>query len=219
MLELIEDLGMQYATEKSKKKSRFGMYKCICGNIVRLDTYNVRSGVSKSCGCYRNKISAEINIKHGFHNHILYQTWNSMMQRCNNEKRKAYKNYGGRGIIVCERWLKVENFIEDMFPTFKKGLSIDRINPDGNYELSNCRWTDSFTQARNTRKLHSKNKSGYRGVSYYKLRNKWASCITVNRKNKFLGYFEDKIEAAKAYDNYVITNGLEHTLNFKSNIK
>jgi len=141
------------------------------------------------------------------------------MQRTTNQKNKVFASYGGRGIIVCERWLSIDNFIEDMYPTFKEGLSIDRIDNNGNYEPSNCRWATKSTQVQNTRIIMSTNKSGYRGVSRHKRDKKWLARIGINGKQKHLGRFNTAIEAAKAYDSYVIDNGLEHTINGVQNEK
>lgn len=91
-------------------------------------------------------------ITHGFCNHRLYPTWLGMMQRCYNPKRPNYKYYGGRGITVCKEWLNVESFINDMYPTFQEGLTLDRINVDREYSKENCRWADSMTQSKNKRK-------------------------------------------------------------------
>lgn len=83
--------------------------------------------------------------------HPLYNTWSKMMQRCNNPNCIDYKDYGGRGIKVYPKWHKSENFLRDMSPTYKKGLSIDRIDVNKGYYPSNCRWADSMTQNRNRR--------------------------------------------------------------------
>lgn len=126
--------------------------KCDCGNIVPIYKYNLRDGISKSCGCLRN----EIVTKHG-HNtdkkgkSPTYSSWDGIIQRCNNPNCKAYKHYGGRGITVCERWNKFENFLADMGENPSKGYSIDRIDVNGNYEPSNCRWATAKEQSRNKR--------------------------------------------------------------------
>lgn len=228
-LVLIEDLGMLYHTENSKKKYRFGLYKCYCGNEFKTVIRNVKTGHTRSCGCYSIKkakqtinkekeqkekknilIKTSIPIK----NHRLYNTWRGMIKRCLNPKSKPYNRYGGRGIIVCDRWRVFKNFADDMYPTFKEGLTIDRINNDLGYSPENCRWATKSLQVRNTTKTRENNKSGYRGVSWHKNSNKWTSKISVNKKRIHLGYFNDKIEAAIAYDKYVIDNNLEHTKNF-----
>lgn len=78
-----------------------------------------------------------------------------MMTRCTNPDHDKYKDYGGRGIIVCERWLHhPENFVQDMLPTWKEGLTLDRIDTDGNYEPNNCKWSTQKEQTRNRRKNH-----------------------------------------------------------------
>ena len=157
-------------------------------------------------------INIRKNVKHGMKQHRLYYVWSDMKRRCINPKRKDFKYYGGRGIKVCEEWMDINNFISDMYPTFQEGLSLDRINANGNYEKSNCRWATKTTQSQNTRLLQSNNKSGYRGVSI-KIK-KYQASISVNNNKIHLGYFDTALEAAKAYDNYVIKNNLEHTLNF-----
>ena len=86
-----------------------------------------------------------------------------MIIRCNNPKSKDYKHYGERGIKVCDEWLDINNFINDMFPSFIEGLTLDRENHLGNYEKSNCRWVNRITQAENTRKIRENNTSGFRG--------------------------------------------------------
>ena len=196
-----KDLGTR--ANKKGVKIRFFLVECHCGNICEINLTNLKK--QKSCGCARTT--------HKSTKHKIYHIWNAMMQRCNNQKQLAYKDYGGRGIKVCERWNDVKNFIEDMYPTYKEGLSIDRININGNYEPSNCRWAIRNTQARNTRILMNTNSSGYRGVTFKKDRNKWDSRITINKKTITIGRFNTALEAAKAYDTYVIENNLEHTIN------
>ena len=157
-----------------------------------------------------------IKKNHGLKKHRLYNTWNNMLQRCNNQNHLLYKYYGNRDIKVCNRWLDIRNFIEDMFPSYKEGLSLDRIDNNGNYEQSNCRWTTKTIQSRNTRKIYKHNSSGYRGVMWDKSRNKWIARIKVNSKSKQLGSFNSALEGAIAYDKYVIENNLEHTLKFNN---
>ena len=216
-LVLIEDLGMMFATKTSKEKRRFGLYKCFCGNEFKTMTDNVKSGRTKSCGCHKKKVSAENGRNastHGCSNHKLYSVWHSMICRCYKKTNSRYYSHGARGIIVCNRWLKVENFIEDMSLTYKQGLSLDREDNDGNYEPSNCRWVSMTTQAQNTRILRSTNTSGFRGVTKKKENNKFRARIEVATKSIHLGYFETALEAAKVYDKYILDNNLEHTRNF-----
>lgn len=202
---LLEDLGTRFPTESSKERKKYGLFKCFCGNEFEAQIDNIKNRNTKSCGCLRgkNKIT----------NHILYTTWYNMLQRCYNSNSKAYKYYGERGITVCERWHLTENFIEDMFPTFEEGLSLDRIDVDGNYEPNNCRWVTKNVQARNKRLLRDDNTSGFRGVYWHKANNKWVVQITINSKKVHLGYFNTAIDGAIAYNNYVIENNLEHPLN------
>ena len=89
-----------------------------------------------------------------------------MFHRCNNPKRKDFKHYGGRGIKVCDEWKSFNKFIEDMYPTFQEGLTLDRIDNDGNYEKSNCQWANQSLQTSKTRILKP---NGYRGSYYHKI--------------------------------------------------
>lgn len=130
--------------------------------------------------------------------HPLYKTYHAMHDRCDNPNNTHYKYYGGRGISVCERWSGQRgfpNFLEDMGEK-PEGYSLDRIDNNGNYEPSNCRWADKTTQQYNQR-LSVKNTSGHKGVSQYK-NGKWTAQIYVKRKKKHLGYFENKEDAIKA---------------------
>ena len=150
---------------------------------------------------------------HGLWNHRLYHTWKSMKRRVFDIKSKSYKHYGGRGITICDRWLDVKNFIDDMYPSYKEGLELDRINNNGNYEPNNCRWTTRSVQCRNTVRIMSRNTSGYRGVGFNKHQNKFVASITINRRRTQIGAFKTAEEAGYAYDKYVIDNNLEHTTN------
>lgn len=132
------------------------IYECLCdcGTKKEVLRSNLVSGKTKSCGCAKSKI---ITIKKTTHGQSktknqksskVYNSWSSMLNRCNNSNNSSYKNYGGRGITVCERWLKFENFLEDMGEP-KKNQSIDRIDNNKGYYKENCRWTNAKTQNRN----------------------------------------------------------------------
>ena len=126
-----------------------------------------------------------------------YFIWAEMRYRCNNPNNHAYKDYGGRGIKVCDRWNNsFLNFYKDMGDK-PEGMSIDRVNNNGDYSLDNCRWANKQTQQRNQRKK-STNKSGVKGVFWHKRLKKWRAMITVNYKNISLGCYSDINEARKA---------------------
>jgi hypothetical protein len=121
---------------------------CECGSApsaVRMD--GLISGAVLSCGCYRlDRIKT-----HGLSKHPLYDVWHSMLRRCTNPRDVSYKNYGGRGITVCERWHAIENFIADMEPTYIPGLEIDRQDNDKGYDARNCRWVSPSVNCDNRR--------------------------------------------------------------------
>ena len=110
------------------------------------------SGDTKSCGCLRRAVTASLKMTHGIsHKSGTYDIWVLMRQRCNNPKATGYAHYGGRGVTVCRRWDKYTNFLMDMGER-PDGLTLDRIDPHGNYEPTNCRWATWTTQNRNKRK-------------------------------------------------------------------
>lgn len=213
---LIQDLGMQYPKETSKSKKRYALYKCKCGEEFKAHTGSVKDGLTTSCGCYQKQQVRIASKTHGLSSHKIYDVWVAMNARCNNKNHPSYKDYGDRGIKVCERWQNVANFIEDMYPTFEEGLTLDRRDNDGDYEPSNCRWTTNEVQTSNTRIIKSTNTSGYRGVTFHKRAKRWVASISVAYKQKYLGLFDTPMEAATVYDNYILENNLPHTRNFNT---
>ena len=202
----IEDLGLHFMSEKSKRKHRIGLYKCgFCEREFKADIQSINQGKTKSCGCY----NISKRFKHGLVGTRIYSIWIDIKSRVFNSKNKSYKDYGGRGITICDDWLDVRNFYNwAMSNGYEEELSIDRIDNDGNYEPSNCRWTTQNIQARN-RRVGKPNKSGYKGVYIHPLTLKFRSQISINSKRINLGTFPTAVEGAIAYNNYIIENNLE----------
>lgn len=133
---------------------------CSCGNSIKADCSNVRSGHTTSCGCASSR-HKRTQLRHG---HMVgkkpsheYRVWRDMNNRCNRPTTKAYHSYGGRGIAVCERWMEgiqgaFDRFLSDMGLAPSASHSIDRKDVNGNYEPGNCRWATRYEQVRNTRR-------------------------------------------------------------------
>lgn len=121
---------------------------------------------------------------------VEYTSWLNMRQRCNDKNHTQYHDYGGRGVKVCERWNKFTNFLADMGKR-PDGMTLDRIDSDGDYEPSNCRWADRTTQARNHRMTRNNTTTGIVGVNWKRQYNKYRVHISVNKQIIELGYFDD----------------------------
>lgn len=179
-------------------KKRIYMWNCVCecGNKGIVSSSSLKGGQSKSCGCYKIQRTIEYFTKHGESNaneSLEYKTWCGIKERCFNVTLKAYKDYGGRGITVCDRWLNsFENFLADMGRKPTPQHSIDRIDNNGNYEPSNCRWATRIEQSRNRR---SNVKIFYNGMC--KSASEWAEILNIKAGTilgrKKMGWSDDDI--------------------------
>jgi hypothetical protein len=145
--------GRLLAIEPTGEK-RWGVtiWRCICdcGAEKTAAVNSLKSGLVQSCGCLLSETARKRKTTHGMYKTPVYQSWDSMIQRCTNPATKKFSDYGGRGIAVCERWLAFENFYADMGDR-PEGHTLDRINVNGNYEPGNCRWATAKQQSRNKR--------------------------------------------------------------------
>lgn len=136
-----------------------GICHCNCGNTgsVRQDT--LLNGESSSCGCYSRELLRTVNSKRGgITVHPLYQRWYDMNRCCLDPRRKDFHHYGGRGISICDDWIKTNpngfvNFLNDMENSYVEGLELDRVNNDGNYCKENCKWSTRSEQVINRREV------------------------------------------------------------------
>jgi hypothetical protein len=150
-------------------------YVCYCGKEFSAVTSKVNIGHTTSCGCKRINTLSRIMATHGKTYTKEYNTFRGMLERCSNKNHRAYKNYGARGITVCDRWLNsFENFLEDMGEKPSSKHSLDRIDNNGNYEPSNCRWVDNKTQSTNQR---TNLKIKYKGET--KCLSRWAKHLNI----------------------------------------
>lgn len=135
---------------KNKRSTQYWLFRCDCGKekIIRID--GVKAGKVKSCGCLLKKGG---RLKHGMYGTRTYTTWQRMKDRCLNKNNPDYRYYGGRGITICDRWLKFENFYKDMGER-PKNKTLDRIRNSEGYSKENCRWATPKEQQNNTRANH-----------------------------------------------------------------
>lgn len=145
--------------------------QCDCGKDKIVLGSNLRAGKTKSCGT----CNYPRHITHGMTKTSIYKRWSEMKRRCLNPKVQSYKYYGGRGIKVCKRWMKFENFYKDM-GSIPEGYTIERINNDGNYEPDNCKWATFKEQHNNSR--HNVILK-YKGISMTMVQ--WAEKLGISR--------------------------------------
>lgn len=172
---------------KNKTGKNYVQCKCECGNIIDVLPNQLFRNQLKSCGCSKtnndllknNHCTSSGNFRDGRTKHPLYGVWNQMLNRCENPKNIHYDRYGGRGIKVCDEWHDFWSFAKwsDSTGGRPKGFTLDRIDNDGNYEPSNCRWANSETQA--------SNKSSNRYIEFngkIQTIHQWASEIGINEQ-------------------------------------
>lgn len=146
-------LVVKHRSGTSKSGNILWYCRCDCGNTAYVISYNLRKGFTRSCGCLLNEFIGNLNKSHGMSNTSTYRIWLGMRRRCYSEKANTYERYGGRGITICKRWNKFENFHADMGER-PKGMTLDRWDNNKSYCKSNCRWASYQIQANNKRNNH-----------------------------------------------------------------
>lgn len=153
---------------------------CDCGNTIIVSSADLKSGHTKSCGCYKKESSQNNHLKkHGLSKERVYRIWKGMKSRCYNAQNIEFNIYGGRGIKICDEWKN--NFVNfynwSMSNGYLDNLTIDRIDVNGNYEPNNCRWISLNAQQRNRR---AKRSITYNGITHCII--EWAEIYNINRK-------------------------------------
>lgn len=183
MPQLINIQGLKFnrltvISRAENDKGGKAIWKCLCecGKLVVASGTDIRSGHTKSCGCFKSDMTSQRNMIHGCSKkNPIYKTWCGMRTRCNNKNHVYYKHYGGRGIKVCDRWNDFNNFLEDMGEKPSPAHTLERVDNDGHYEHNNVRWATKKEQASNSRK----NKF----IIFYgtkKTLSEWARVININ---------------------------------------
>lgn len=200
----LAQVGLSFRT--GKRADRNAVFNCVCGEVIVVSVRSVKSGNTSSCGCYNiDKIKQRMSILNGTHrksNTPEYRAWAGMMARVRGTgKLKDRKHYFDRGISVCDRWIRFENFLDDMGHKPSPEHSLDRIDSNRGYEKSNCRWATCTTQNRNRRSNLNLTFNGKTqcmsawaieaGLNiqtlYYRLRNGWSPERAITEPVKKVG--------------------------------
>ena len=173
--------GSERHTKPCGQKEIMYLCQCECGKKSKVRKSQLLRGKSKSCGCLSADAARERAYKHGMSNSKIRSVHNAMKQRCDNPNNHAYIRYGGRGIIYSQDWVTLNGFLKDMLHSYKEGLSLERVDVNGNYCKENCKWISMDEQARNKRNsikievggklLNMAQISKLTGINYNTLRN------------------------------------------------
>lgn len=187
-----------------KGKSSTWLCECECGNTIPVVLVSLRNGNTQSCGCLRlENLRKKVSTHRKTHSSEYY-AWSNMIQRCTNPKNPEYKNYGNRGIFVCDKWRNsFQSFLEDVGEKPKKSYSLDRINNQDGYYKENCRWTDSYTQANNQRDRKNET-TGIKNISYSNRDDLY--CVGIIRNGKRYRKQFKELQDAVAWKEKILTS-------------
>jgi hypothetical protein len=214
-MKVILDLGY-YLKSGTVYKDHYKLYECpFCSNPFITSANRINSGNTKSCGCNKSNAIRKAQIKHGMASARINKIFRGMKDRCFNSNSPNFKDYGGRGITICNEWLNDFMAFYNWATNngYDEKLTIDRINNDGNYEPNNCKWATKLEQCNNQRLIKSTNTSGFAGVCFCKEHNKFRASLVYDKKRYSIGYFITPQEAAIARNIFIIKNKFPHKLN------